>query len=346
MASNPRSRLIACLPSAWHGRRARQLRALGRYDRETLARYYLAWKRTRGAPALVAYLRFRHDLGLPLPKRHLEGLLVMVERLPPWLSDHALGLIAERAPERLTDTPPERRAHAALTLPALAAAERQLGRPAPAWLAAIAEHQDEWRAQLRAELLARRGAGIGVVGNAGGLIGAAQGARIDALGFVIRFNIFRGPDSSDADIGRRVDAWVAKPTYVGVLPDTPRWSLVSGVDIRYAKQDLSVFQPILDAGRPLLSFPLSIWRQLVAKLGAPPTAGLMTLAWLRDILGDWEAIEAFGFTLLESGAAPYHHARPGHVAGIRHAWERERDLIETWRAQGLLAHPPIPPRDT
>lgn len=238
-------------------------------------------------------------------------------------------MLAESAPARLAGLPADWLTPAAARLPGVAGA---CGVDGP--LAAIDRGQDEWRAGFAASLHAARS--ICVVGNSGALIGAGLGEVIDQHELVVRFNVFRGPQTDVRDSGHRLDAWVASPNLATAPPADARWVIVSGPDVRYRLQNWDWLRPVLDQGRPVLTIPLEVWRQLVSQLAAPPSAGLLFLAWLRGLRGEWRGISAVGFG--GAGAGPYHHAVRRQPAASRHHWEAERLVLQRWMAEGLALY--------
>jgi hypothetical protein len=74
-------------------------------------------------------------------------------------------------------------------------------------------------------------------------------------------------------------------------------------------------------------------------LGAPPSAGVLFLAWAHRLLGDFEHLVIAGFDIASAGTKGYHHAGPAIRGGRRHAWEREKALLDEWRNQGLRSLP-------
>jgi hypothetical protein len=179
------------------------------------------------------------------------------------------------------------------------------------------------------------GSGICVVGNAGRLRGGGLGAFIDSHALVVRFNRFRSTTSADADIGSRVGVWVISPVFSGPPPPSVKWVVVAGPDMQYRFQSWKRLLPALSAGAAVLTAPLPPWRRLVARLQAPPSAGLQVLFWLRRLLGSWKGVTAVGFGLTAAGTRAYHHADRRQQPVRRHNWEGERGLLDEWISEGL-----------
>jgi hypothetical protein len=292
---------------------ARRRRAAGWYDRRTLALFRRAWVRGRGTGSLLGYALFRRDLGLPLAKRQAPLLRQALAQFSGLQKRLALDLLAEA--DGLSAAP-------------------KAGRPLDRTQAEIRRMQAVWRAEFGQWLQVRGEGGVCVVGNGGNLLGAGLGPLIDAQGVVVRFNRFRGTDSAPADIGERVDVWVTAPGFAGPVPAGVPWVVVSGADMAFRLQDWRRFAEPLRSGAKVLTVPLEHWRQLVAQLQAPPSAGVLFLAWSRSLLGSWTPLRALGFAGVGAGG-PYHHADARHQPAGRHHWPAERTVLKHWQEKGL-----------
>lgn len=295
---------------------ARRRRAKGYYDGRTLALFRCVWLRTCSVSALLDYVLFRRDLGFPLADRWVVALSTGLKHLSARRQRLASALLAEVG------------ASAGSDWVKLLAANRT----------ALHEQQEAWREAFAQWILQQAEVGICVVGNAGAMRGSGLGQVIDQHGLVVRFNRFRGAESDVADIGERLDVWVVAPGYTGAPPPAVRWIVVSGPDMRFRRQNWDSLGPALDAGVAVLTTPLPLWRELVAQLQAPPSAGLLFLAWLRALLGSWDGVIAVGFGVSASSNAPYHHAVRRHRAVARHNWPEERALLQHWHSEGLESY--------
>ncbi len=186
---------------------------------------------------------------------------------------------------------------------------------------------------LRAQ--APRG-GICVVGNAGGALQQTLGSRIDAHAVVVRFNCWRPPgEAADLALGRRLDVWVVAPNGPAAPEGRPRWAVMSGADPGGRMAGWAPVQSLDRLGVPVLTAPLVVWRQLVDALGAPPSAGLLMLAWLRHM--GWPTGTLRIVDLAPPQAASGHVLGRWHWRGRRHDWARERALVARWCAAGEVA---------
>jgi capsular polysaccharide export protein len=195
--------------------------------------------------------------------------------------------------------------------------------------------QAEWRAQFAQWLLQRSAKGLCVVGNGGNLIGSGLGSEIDRHGVVVRFNQFNGGSSRAVDIGARIDVWVTAPGFSGPVPQGVQWVVVSGPEMAFRLQDWRRFEAPWRDGTPVLTVPLQTWSELVSALQAPPSAGLLFLAWAKSFLGSWAGVRGLGLGSVASGSVPYHQANSDRLAGSRHHWPAERMLLRSWQQEGL-----------
>jgi len=182
-------------------------------------------------------------------------------------------------------------------------------------------------AELRHHLSAIKHLDLFVVGNSAKLAEQNLGPVIDDSGFVVRFNRW---DEKGGSVGRRCDLWIRSAESMPVPQCSPRWQLLSGPAMLSRIQDPALQEQLLCG--PFLDFPLIVWRTLVKKLDAPPSAGLCALWWLRGILGDWAPLQACGFGF---DAKKYHVCGAQHRPSLRHHWRGEAALLKQWQAEGL-----------
>lgn len=313
-----------CL-AGWAAWRRRQ----GAYDTTSLALRFAAWRRAPLNPLRLCQLAWcRRDLGRPLPRRWVAPLQTGLPQLPLVWRRRAIGLLAEASPTVLPAVPPAWLADAAARQPGVALAS---GCPGP--LASAASAREAFAAWLQAR---SQDGGVCVVGNAAGLAGRDLGPRIDAHAAVLRFNRWQGPGVRREDIGERIDVWVVAPD----LPPQPvpaglRWAIVSGPDPRYLVRQWALAEQLAAAGVQVLTVPLPIWRGLVQQLQAPPSAGVLVLAWLMALLGGTSGLAAAGVGWGRAADGRHHVLTGNRGIGRRHRWAAEADCVARWRRAGL-----------
>ena len=321
--------------------------ALGRYDERTASYYRHVWKKRNDLGGLVEWLRFRRELGQP-PDPALTQLLRHV------LGD-ARGAAAWQAVELLIEADGLANHAGAEGLawlrlraeqsPPIAYHLRGIGvslTQRATRLAELHERQDRWRQAFADYLSSCRGS-ICVVGNAGSLRSSRLGPAIDNHELVARFNRWSSDSVAVEDIGSRLDVWVCAPRFLPAVSSVNRgfapWMVVSGPDARYHRAgravDWDVVLAMLDAGVKVLTIPQTVWCEPVARLGAPPSAGVLFLAWVRGFLPGFNGLEIAGFDIAGSGTKGYHHAGKHLRPGRRHNWANESALLEGWKKEGL-----------
>lgn len=302
---------------------AARRRRLGHYDRRLLAAAHA--QPPDSAAGLLAAAQWRRDLGRSLPHRWVAPLRQRLSHLTAVQRCRALGLLAEVAPQALTGLPADWLAQAAV-LPGVA---EILGQAHALADAAARSQFEEW---VHAHITD----GHCLVGNAASLAGRGLGAQIDRAGAVWRFNQWQGGQAVAADVGTRCDVWVLSPALQDApMPPGLRWAVVSGPDMRFQGRFWPLAQRLQAAGVGVLTVPLPAWRAAVQALQAPPSAGVLMLAWLSRLTGGWQGISGLGIGQGLSTPGAYHLARPGARPGSRHDWAAEAALVARWRAQGL-----------
>lgn len=136
---------------------------------------------------------------------------------------------------------------------------------------------------------------------------------------------FNHPQHGVAIPQRSRHAWVRTPN--GSVPSRPDtdldWVIFTGNDSLYQRIR---FAPLLPSGldpNKYVFVPSRIWLELVNKLQAPPSAGLIMLHWIARLRGGLDSVGLHGFSI-----APGDHElnnKPG-----RHRWDREREFLNTW----------------
>lgn len=315
---------------------AHERRQNGQYDLLTLAGYRRVWRNSRQGRDLVAFLTFRRELGMPLHRHHRRLLLEALPRLGPrsWLEAFSL---LEEAVRRGHPLPwhlgPLKRRLCEVSPPLAAQLETASFVRESALLsgmAALDREQASRRVAFATHLQSVQR--LCVVGNHSGLTGSGLGVEIDANDCVVRFNQYQNPYSNPDDIGTKTDIWVRMP---GVVREHINfqggWVVISGPDLRYRLSNWHAVQDLLEKKVPILTVPLEVWRRVVAELSAPPSAGLLFLAWLRQMRRNGLAgVGIAGFQRANDMDGAYHHAIAGKRPGHRHNWALERELLEGW----------------
>jgi len=191
------------------------------------------------------------------------------------------------------------------------------------------------------ETIEHRRQRIAVVGNGPNALGTQAGNTIDAAGTVIRFNNAVLTDLAQLDVGTRTDLWVVSPALKLITQQRICDHLIlTGVDplsrpSRYWRH-LAKFAPA-----SLSCIPRELWYRLVQQLEAPPSAGVLTLAWLDSLTPQVHA-SAYGFTALSSTdkrTGQANHYGDSVAASSRHNWSREATIVSDLLA-GPLTHAP------
>jgi Glycosyltransferase family 29 (sialyltransferase) len=312
-------------------------RKKGFYDKLTLHIFHVSWRRSRSLSSLVAYLLFRRDMGYPLKTRWARVLIENMEMFGARHRRLVLALLAESNRANLDLVPIPYVVESAGRMAPLAShlETMEIGKGHP-WLAPLDRMQERWREDFKEFFSQRRSGGICIVGNSGSLSGAGLGNQIDSHALVVRFNCYRSSKTLVADIGSQIDVWVGAPDFSGTPPEGVPWAIVSGPDVRFRKQKWESMKSRLAAERPVLTVPLAIWRDLVARTEAPPSAGVLFLAWLKEFLGSWEGVSIAGFCA-STRETPYHHAESKRQPSPRHNWNKEKELLRLWQSQGLVS---------
>ena len=181
---------------------------------------------------------------------------------------------------------------------------------------------------------------VAVVGNAPSLLDQAQGRSIDEHDVVVRFNSPVLTEKYQVYSGRRTDVWVVSPELARQAPmPSVHTKIVSGINILAGESGYwqQLARHSMDV--QLALFRQEIWYQLVSKLHAPPTAGLLMLTSLARTRG--LRVTAFGFSgngnkLTGNAAscqAPNQHTNhyaDRRPASTRHNWAAEAQLLTEW----------------
>jgi len=204
-------------------------------------------------------------------------------------------------------------------------------------------YQADWFQTLTEQI--QRAQRIAVVGNSPELKQSNLGAEIDTADLVIRFNHFASEHTRSEDIGHKTNVWVVAPGYDGPFPEQFDSILLSGPDMLWWQQNWAHLGHLLldesnrhiepEQQTPVISIPLQFWQPLVKNLSAPPSAGLLVLELIRQLLSQddnankLKKLKIYGFNFASQHGSQYHHANPQHRAVSRHNWAAESQYLRT-----------------
>ena len=327
-------------------------RNAGRYDKLTYACFYYAWKRKPSLSNLLAYLKFRRDLGLVMSSRfkfRLKQALpsatkAQQHRIINWIIESDVDVAFDESVlpdiQELADSSPPAAAYVQKKHNARSISEDALS--------ILQCRQESWREEF-VHFIRNNRHSICVVGNCANTAKQNRGAQIDRHGIVIRFNQYalseEGNEHSSeqnkrpSDIGGKIDVWVRAPGFNGQAPETAEsadWIIITGPDVRYQLSNWGNLNSFILNKKKVITVPLNVWRKLVRDLQAPPSAGILILACLIEIFDYKQALSVTGFQQDASEQKRYHHALPRHKASQRHNWKGERDLMREWRRRETL----------
>jgi len=172
-----------------------------------------------------------------------------------------------------------------------------------------------------------------IVGNSASELNSGNGAKIDRHKLIIRFNNFNVEAPYDKDYGEKTNIWVRSAEGSPVQDrDTSAFDLVmiSGGNFIHADRRWKMINEYIKNGAALSFFPNSSWYELVAKLEAPPSAGLLTLYSIYKLIGPIPRSSVFGFSFVDQlDAAHKAHYFDDAKPGNRHNWQKEREIFES-----------------
>jgi hypothetical protein len=177
------------------------------------------------------------------------------------------------------------------------------------------------------------GRGVCLVGNSPCETGTGNGAIIDEMDFVIRFNRFANTESEFADYGRKRDVWVRMPRNFQIpneLSLNSCLTVISGIDpISRFSDSQFILSYLMKENENITVIPPGIYREVATKIGASPSAGLMLLYWVRALIGPLRREQAFGFNLTDQPKGRDFQRGSSMVNVSRHNWEKERLLFDS-----------------
>ncbi|MDQ7046864.1 MAG: glycosyltransferase family 29 protein [Sulfurovum sp.] len=278
---------------------ARKRRKNGSYDKKTLELYQHSWRITGNSDTYIEYCMFCRDLGYALSSVRYKNIKKLYHTLKS--TKNADLLLSEYT--------------------------HSFSRKSK-YLKEIFNKQRSWVDDFTTYLGKKE---ICIVGNAASIKGKKFGNNIDCHDIVMRFNHCGTGKDSD-DLGKKIDIWVSAPNVKHKI-EAP-WIILSGPNMIYRGANWKRFSQSDLNKLAILSVPLNIWKELVAILHAPPSAGILLLYWIKTIRKSFKHTTIVGFDLSVS-KSQYHYADPKHEAVLRHNWTKEKELLNHWIDEGL-----------
>lgn len=276
---------------------ARQQRMAGYYNIATLWLFRQCWLKSSKLTDYINYLAFRRDLGYPLSAKQRQRLVNWPHSFLHRFCWPLLNRHANRIQGRL-----------------LRNANPQQLQLAEQFQRYLAEHTS-----------------IQIVGNSANLKNQQQGQNIDQAPLVLRFNRCFSEHTDVRDTGQKTDIWVCAPDFKH-QKIAAKWCILTGPDMLGW---LNKYPIALQQQTQILAVPLMQWQQLVRMLAAPPSAGMLTSAWLYQLAPQCQQHLA-GFSI-QHIADQYHLADPAHLAVTRHNWPAEQQLWQHWATTKRLS---------
>jgi len=170
---------------------------------------------------------------------------------------------------------------------------------------------------------------VSVVGNAPTVLDKQHGSLIDSADCVVRFNNVAISDTLKASIGSKTTVWMTNPSldFEFNAQELPASNLWVSSYLPYARP--SRFWPRFAElpAQTLLQAEHKVWLELVERLQAPPSAGLLSLSALAKTSCD---IHAFGFTRRSSSpdSNSTNHWTDRKKKSTRHNWDAEQLVLD------------------
>lgn len=167
---------------------------------------------------------------------------------------------------------------------------------------------------------------IALVGNGPSSLGKGLGASIDSADFIIRFNNANIGGEYKHDYGSNSNLWVISPsTKIDPNQLLSNRICISGVSVfdKPSRYWLSLAK-LADVN--FYTFPKTVWYQLVAKLKAPPSAGLLTLATLCQKSDIKRNLTLYGMSIGETNSSKNHYG-DNSLRSERHNWQLEAETV-------------------
>ncbi|MEM7776945.1 MAG: glycosyltransferase family 29 protein [Pseudomonadota bacterium] len=187
-----------------------------------------------------------------------------------------------------------------------------------------------------AKLIRENSGSICVVGNSPCDVGRGLGKAIDSHALVIRFNNFSTAREFSNDYGTKCDVWCRSPFYQRVVrrQEFRPHLTITGSPIQWRKedgQDMAI--EYMGRDEALDVAPVSVVSTAAVRCGAPPSSGIVTLAWIESVLGSLDGVSVCGFALTDQAGGTKHYFKtPPRMNKPSHDWTGERDVFDEMSA--------------
>ena len=171
---------------------------------------------------------------------------------------------------------------------------------------------------------------VSVVGNSDCETSKKQGEMIDSSSVVIRFNRYSTEDRYAEDYGTKCNIWVVNPAILAELSEvdsTANVLILSSTLIYGLRTDMWKALPSYMDRYEIFYFEESLYQKLVARLKAPPSAGILLLSAIYDVKGSLNHLQTFGFS---HSVAHYFDRKKSRFS--RHNWVGEQSILEEYLA--------------
>jgi len=315
-------------------------RQRGNYSNQTLRIFSLAKKISANSSALFDYMMFKRDLGYTPSSSILKIIILNFDQLPSRQQFLALNFLFEvglfvELNELLTAYTNQARFHQSPVISFFAIQTNRIVSNEYSLISNIHQHQEQWRSDFKV-FLNNCTKNIAIVGNSAQLKESGLGSSIDQHDIIVRFNIFPTKFTEHKHCGEKIDIWVQTPD-LKLPADFPKqyikWIVLTGPDVRFTLSNWNSLLPHLKQGTKVLTVPLETWKNLVSVLQAPPSAGVLLIAWLSELINH-QRLSIIGFQTSPIVQSSYHFNKK-HKASSRHNWKKEAQLLKKLRMEGL-----------
>jgi hypothetical protein len=173
---------------------------------------------------------------------------------------------------------------------------------------------------------------IAVLGNGALGQGSAGGKFIDSHDHVFRFNNFPSEKIYEKDYGRKTTVWVRTPSIheVPLRDDIEPATIIFSSPLMLHTRNGNWKWMVAYCGRDeqLVLFDSAVFRELVQKLNAPPSAGLLAVSNISCLSDDPTRLSLLGF---DFNTGKQSHYFDNQKPAGRHNWPAEKILFSRIR---------------